>query len=85
VIVLVADLSASARIAGDLSALPSTFGLTPAEVSFCRRLLLGDSVADAADHLGITVGTARTRLKTIFHKTGTSRQGELMLLLSRLS
>jgi DNA-binding CsgD family transcriptional regulator len=85
VLVLVADLSAVANSAGDLSVLSSTFGLTRAEVLFCRQLLLGDSVADAADHLGITVGTARTRIKTIFHKTGTSRQGELMLFLARLA
>jgi DNA-binding CsgD family transcriptional regulator len=85
VLVLVANLSADAKTAGDLSALTVAFRLTRAEVSFCRQMLLGDSVADAADHLGITVETARTRLKTIFHKTGTSRQGQLMLLLSQLS
>ncbi|MCY1299520.1 hypothetical protein D9M70_490500 [compost metagenome] len=59
-------------------------GLTPAEIAFCQRLALGESVADAAEQLGITVETTRTRLKAIFHKTQTSRQGQLMLLLSRL-
>ncbi|MFZ5672056.1 MAG: helix-turn-helix transcriptional regulator [Pseudomonadota bacterium] len=84
VLVLVADLKARAPAAGDLAVLASLFALTPAEIAFCRRLLLGESVAEAAERLGLTEGTARTRLKAILHKTGTTRQGQLMLLLSRL-
>jgi DNA-binding CsgD family transcriptional regulator/PAS domain-containing protein len=85
VLVLVTDLDLQGGGAADLSTLATAFGLTPSEISFCRRLLLGESVADAADKLGISVETARTRLKSILHKTGTSRQGQLMLLLSRLA
>lgn len=84
VLVLVTNLKARAPAAGDLAVLASLFALTPAEIAFCRRLLLGELVAEAAERLGLTEGTARTRLKAILHKTGTTRQGQLMLLLSRL-
>lgn len=84
VLVLVTDLRPQAVTAGDLAVLAHLFALTPAEITFCRRLLRGDSVAEAAERLSLTEGTARTRLKAILHKTGTTRQGQLMLLLARL-
>ncbi len=83
VLVLIVDLDAKPAEQGDLAALAGPFGLTPAELAFCNRLLAGDSVVDAAERLGITEGTARTRLKAILQKTGASRQAQLMLLLSR--
>jgi DNA-binding CsgD family transcriptional regulator/PAS domain-containing protein len=83
VLVLVVDLGLQGADTADLASLSTLFGLTPSEIAFCRRLLLGESVADAAEQLGVTEGTARTRLKMILQKTGTSRQGQLMLLLSR--
>jgi DNA-binding CsgD family transcriptional regulator/PAS domain-containing protein len=85
VLVLVTELHPGSGQVADLSALSAAFGLTPSEILFCRRLALGESVSDAADNLGITVETARTRLKSIFQKTGTSRQGQLMLLIARLT
>jgi DNA-binding CsgD family transcriptional regulator/PAS domain-containing protein len=84
VLVLVSDIGASQPPRGDFSALSRLFGLAPAEILLCERLFLGESVADTADRLGITLETARTRLKAILQKTGTSRQSQLMLLLSRL-
>jgi len=81
VLVLANDLRLKAR-ERNLSSLAAAFGLTPAEILFCRRLMLGDSVAEAADNTGVTVETARTRLKSIFQKTGASRQAQLMALLS---
>jgi DNA-binding CsgD family transcriptional regulator len=45
----------------------------------------GLSLRQAAARLSITEGHARQRLKTIFQKTDTSRQGELIALLSKLS
>lgn len=84
VLVLVNDLRPRAVETGDLTVLAGLYALTPAEIALCRRLLLGESVAEAADQLAITEGNARTRLKAILHKTGTSRQSQLMLLLSRL-
>jgi DNA-binding CsgD family transcriptional regulator len=85
VLVLVTELALGDSAGSpDLGTLSTAFGLTPAEISFCRRLALGESLAEASAHLGVTIGTGRTRLKAILHKTGTSRQGQLMLLLSRL-
>jgi DNA-binding CsgD family transcriptional regulator len=85
VLVLVADLRPRFPPTDSLTVLSKQFGLTPAEISFCRRLALGESVAEASGNLNITVETARTRLKAILHKTGVSRQSQLMLLFSRLN
>jgi DNA-binding CsgD family transcriptional regulator/PAS domain-containing protein len=72
------------HVPGDLSALGRMFGLTLAEIALCRRLILGDTLAEAAAALGLATETVRTRIKTIFAKTGTARQSQLLLLLSRL-
>ena len=52
--------------------------LTPAEARFCESLAEGCSVRDAAEQLAISENTARHRLKTIFQKTDTGRQSDLM-------
>ena len=85
ILVLVSDLGSKGLRTGNLEPLGRVFGLTQSEIVFCKRLLLGASIVEAAEQLGITQGTARTRLKTIFQKTGTSRQAELMLLLVNAS
>ncbi len=59
------------------------FGLTAAESRLAVELSTGISVARAADNLGVTYETARSLLKTIFSKTDTHRQGELVVLLAR--
>jgi DNA-binding CsgD family transcriptional regulator len=41
----------------------------------------GQELKSAAEELGITYGTARSRLAQIFQKTETRRQGELIRLL----
>ncbi|WP_457936076.1 helix-turn-helix transcriptional regulator [Mesorhizobium sp. 10J20-29] len=66
-----------------LDALSPLFGLTSSEVALCDALFAGKTVSQAADELGVTVGTARNRLKMVLHKTNTSRQSELILLLHR--
>ncbi|WP_457936116.1 helix-turn-helix transcriptional regulator [Mesorhizobium sp. 10J20-29] len=83
-LVLMTDLCLEEQKPGDFSVLAPAFRLAPAEIALCRRLFLGDSVSEAAENLGITLESARTRLKIVLHKTGTSRQGQLMLLLSKL-
>jgi DNA-binding CsgD family transcriptional regulator len=60
------------------------FGFTPMESRLACALLAGESLQQAAVGLAISEGHARQRLKTIFAKTGTSRQGELTALLSKL-
>ena len=72
----------SAR-APDESVLQSLLGLTPAEAKLTRLLADGQSLAQSGTLLGIRPQTARSRLKTIFEKTRTSRQGELVALVYR--
>ncbi|MBN9982555.1 helix-turn-helix transcriptional regulator [Rhizobium laguerreae] len=81
VLVFIRDMDARLRGPGDLSAFALQYGLTRSEIMFCERLAKGDSLAEAASALGIKVETARDRVKSIFHKTGTHRQGQLVAML----
>jgi len=64
--------------------LRTLYGLTPAEAKLATLFSIGLSPIEAAQELGITVNTARTHLKRLYSKTGTSRQPELVHLLARL-
>src|SRR5262245_31866110 len=57
------------------------FGLTPAEARLALQLVAGETLRSAAAKLGISYETVRTHLKTIFNKTGTCRQAELVVVL----
>jgi len=59
----------------------SALGLTRAEAQLAALLAAGYELHEAATRLGITYGTARTRLAAVFEKTDTRRQGELIVLL----
>lgn len=61
--------------------LQTVFGLTEAEARLAALLATGEGLRSAGVKLGITYGTARTRLAEIFQKTETHRQGELIKLL----
>lgn len=52
--------------------------LTRSETRLVQQLTGGRSLEDGARELGISVNTARTHLKHIFHKTGARRQSELL-------
>jgi DNA-binding CsgD family transcriptional regulator len=67
------------------AALATLFGLTPGEVRVLERLLAGDTLAEAAATLGVSVTTVRTHLARIFDKTGTSRQAELIAMAAKFS
>lgn len=58
----------------------SELGLTPTEQRLACRLVLGDSLEEAAEHIGVKLSTARSYLRNIFDKTGASRQSELVSL-----
>lgn len=64
--------------------LRQSFGLTGAEARLAARLAEGDNLRAAALHLGVSYGTARTRLAEIFRKTDTHRQAELVRHLLRV-
>ena len=55
--------------------------MTPAEARLARLLVQGASLAAAQRDLGLRRETVRTRLKTIFEKTNTHRQSELVTLI----
>lgn len=57
------------------------FGLTRAEALIAEGLARGLAVQEIAIANGVTYHTARTQLKTLMRKTGTSRQGEVIALL----
>jgi DNA-binding CsgD family transcriptional regulator len=65
--------------------LERVFGLTPAEARLATLLARGATTSEAAEALGISVATVRTQLGSIFGKTHTHRQAELVILLARLS
>ena len=60
------------------------FELTPAETFVLRRLCEGLSMAEIAELRGASTNTVRNQLRSLFDKTGTSRQAELVALVARL-
>jgi DNA-binding CsgD family transcriptional regulator len=60
------------------------YGLSPAETAVATSLLEGDSLDEYAESAGVAISTARTQLKSLFAKTGTRRQAELVALLSKV-
>jgi len=81
-IIIFDDLERPAPPAPDL--LRRTFGLTAAEARLASHLAAGQDLETAAELCRITRETARGYLKSVFAKTGTRRQGELVALLARL-
>tara|TARA_Y100001933_G_C19002807_1_gene565331 strand:+ start:2495 stop:3661 length:1167 start_codon:yes stop_codon:yes gene_type:complete len=63
--------------------LRSLFDLTDAEAAVASELLNGQSLADIAQSSGRSRETVKYHLNSIFRKTRTRRQGELVSLLSR--
>ncbi len=60
------------------------FELTEAEVQVALSLLNGKTPAEIAEARGVRLSTIRSQVKAIFAKTGTTRQSELVKLLSRI-
>lgn len=73
-------------LARDLKArLRHLFGLTPAEATLADALYRQADLALAAVQAGISLGTAQTRLKVVFDKTGERGQPALIRLLSAVA
>ncbi|MAT92436.1 MAG: helix-turn-helix transcriptional regulator [Halioglobus sp.] len=66
--------STSQQVLADL------FSLTPAEARLATLLAQGMSLAEVSSAQGISQHTARAQLKSVFAKTGVSRQAELVRL-----
>lgn len=69
----------------DAALLQKLFSLTPAELRLVTALARGHDLQSTAALLKLSVGTLRVHLKSIFEKTNTGRQAELIWLLARLS
>jgi DNA-binding CsgD family transcriptional regulator len=62
----------------------AVFGLTPTEARLARILIQEGDLATASEMLHIGKGTIRTHLKSIFRKTKTNGQTELIVKLARI-
>lgn len=58
--------------------LAAAHGLTPAEARLAEGLVQGGTLADLAEQFGIAPATARVQLRSIFQKTDTNSQTELV-------
>lgn len=74
---------AAQRTQSNAAALRGLYQLTPAEARLTQALCDGMNLREAAEALDITYGTARTRLKAVFGKTGTHRQAALIAQVRR--
>jgi len=70
-----------ARPRSRASALCALYRLTPTECRLAGLLACGHELAVAAEEMTMTVETARFHLKSVFRKTGVSRQAELIRLI----
>ena len=61
------------------------FGLTRCEATLAAALAAGRALKQIAKLRGVGIGTVRGQLKSIFIKTATTRQPELVAMLSRLA
>ena len=60
------------------------FGLSQAEIRLAQALLTGMEATEYARDAGISANTVRSQLRSLFDKTGTRRQTDLVRLLSSL-
>jgi DNA-binding CsgD family transcriptional regulator len=58
------------------------FDLTPAEARIARGVAVGKTVDQVANEAGLAAGTIRHQLKSVFSKTGVSRQSDLVGILA---
>lgn len=77
----ITDLEEQERLAG--RTLRQMHGLTQREAQLCEALFAGASLTEIAQSSGTSPLTVRSQMRSIFAKTHTSGQNELLLLLSR--
>lgn len=70
--------------AGRRQLLRRLFALSAREAQLAEALLEGKRLKEYADEAGITLSTARAQLRTVFMKTDTGRQAELMRVLNAI-
>jgi DNA-binding CsgD family transcriptional regulator len=82
-VMVLINLDVTPRPSADV--LKRVFGLTSTEARLAIELTGGRSPEEIAVTTRVTVGTVRKQLATVFSKTNTHRQSELVALLSRLA
>lgn len=75
-LVMVAEVARPPHVPGER--LCQRHGLTPAEGRLADALASGQGLRQAAHTLGVTYGTARAYLKTVFDKLGVHSQAQLV-------
>jgi DNA-binding CsgD family transcriptional regulator len=83
VCVCLSSLQAKGRL--DHGPLRDVLGLTPAETRLAQALFEGASLKEIARRFDVSPNTLRVQLSSIFGKTQTDRQVDLIALLARLS
>ena len=83
VCVCLTDLEAEGRLPD--GPLRDVLRLTPAEARLAQALFEGASLQEAATRFAVSPNTLRAQLSSIFGKTQTNRQSELVALLARLA
>lgn len=71
----------AADITAVVGPLCQIYQLTPSETKLACLLATGTSLVEAAEKMRVKEQTARSVLKQVFRKTGTTRQGELIALM----
>jgi len=82
---IVALLDRENRSAANPDTLQRMFGLTSAETHLALRLAQGDAPLDIARSWRLSRTTIRSQLASLFAKTETKRQAELVALLGRIA
>lgn len=82
-VLILIDLDATPRPTTE--ALQKIFGCTATEARLAVELTSGKSLEDIARAAQVTIGTVRKQLGSVFTKTNTNRQAELVALLARIS
>jgi DNA-binding NarL/FixJ family response regulator len=75
----VSRIAAAPQIPGE--AFAKLYGLTGGELRVVLALVPGFGAKEAAEVIGLSETTVRTHLQSVFEKTGTTRQTELIKLL----
>ena len=64
--------------------LREVFGLTAAEARLAAELVAGKTLDDVSEERQVSLATVRSQLRSVFQKTETGRQAQLMQLITSL-
>lgn len=80
--VFIHDTQQSGKLPADT--LKTLYGLTRSEIRLAEGVVAGLTPAEAAHKYGVSINTTRTQLRSLFAKTNTQRQADLLRLLTGL-